>query len=247
MNLRIWPGAAFALLAACASPGSGGKGAAVPVGEQAAAPPPSARHSSESGENPALSDAAVPDAPRGSSKDASVQDILSRIKSAYERGDYEGGLALVKEILSLKSGSLSVYDRIGSTYFALGRYAEALSIWQKAMQMEKNPKRRKALADSVALARRSLGLGEPEPAVPAPTPAAAKEPLAPKAPDSPVPPAAERKPADPAEIERLHEKGVEHYAGGEYLQAAAVYMRILELDPDDARAKKALERLRMRQ
>lgn len=168
-----------------------------------------------------------------------MQDMLARVKDAYARGDYAQGLSLVKEVLSSKSSSLSSYDRIGSMYYALGREAEALTIWERALQMEKDPQRRKALEDTVATTRRSLGLGE------APAPAAelsaAPRPAAPAA--KPKPPV--KKP-DSSELEKLHARGVELYAGGEYLQATAVYLRILELDPEDARAKKALERLRTR-
>lgn len=175
-------------------------------------------------------------APTPAQEESSVQDMLARVKDAYARGDYAKGLELVKEVLNSRSDSLSSYDRIGSMYFALGREAEALTIWERALQMEKDAQRRKALGDTIAMTRRSLGLGEappePVPAKPVPKPVA-----------KPAPPI--RK-ADPAELEKLHARGVELYAGGEYLQASAVYLKILELDPDDARAKKALERLRTR-
>jgi len=217
--MRIYlPAAALALLLACASPeAKQASPAQVPIPPS---PPPGAQP------------------PQELAGEASVQSMLSRIRDAYARGDYERGLALVKEILSLGKGTLSTYDRLGSTYFALGRYGEALTIWEKALQMEKNPERRKALADSVSLARSSLGLGEPAAqGTPDAAPAPAAKPRAP----------AKLKPPDPAEIKELHRKGVEYYANGEYLAAATVYMRILALDPEDAQAKKALERLRMKQ
>jgi tetratricopeptide (TPR) repeat protein len=44
-------------------------------------------------------------------------------------------------------------------------------------------------------------------------------------------------------VERLFQKGVEHYARGEYLQATAMFMRILQIDPANVQARKALERL----
>ncbi|MFA6004358.1 MAG: hypothetical protein WC881_09850 [Elusimicrobiota bacterium] len=48
---------------------------------------------------------------------------------------------------------------------------------------------------------------------------------------------------DPRDVDRLFQKGVEHYARGEYLQATAMFMRILQIDPQNAQARKALERL----
>ena len=42
----------------------------------------------------------------------------------------------------------------------------------------------------------------------------------------------------------LRSAGVKNYTAGEYLQATTAFLRILELEPDNADAKKALERLR---
>jgi hypothetical protein len=36
---------------------------------------------------------------------------------------------------------------------------------------------------------------------------------------------------------------VEHYARGEYLQASAMFLRILQIDPNNEQASKALERI----
>ena len=49
--------------------------------------------------------------------------------------------------------------------------------------------------------------------------------------------------SDPRDVERLFQKGVEHYARGEYLQATAMFMRILQIDPQNAQARKALDRI----
>ncbi len=52
---------------------------------------------------------------------------------------------------------------------------------------------------------------------------------------------------DPRDIDRLYQSGVEHYARGEYLQATASFMRILQIDPENAQAKKALDRIERKQ
>jgi tetratricopeptide (TPR) repeat protein len=57
---------------------------------------------------------------------------------------------------------------------------------------------------------------------------------------------AARKPADPRQVEELYQRGVEHYARGEFLQATAMFMRILQIDPDNQQAAKALERIKRR-
>ena len=51
---------------------------------------------------------------------------------------------------------------------------------------------------------------------------------------------------DVRNVRRLYQKGVEHYARGEYLQATAMFMRILQIDPENTAARNALERVRRR-
>lgn len=157
--------------------------------------------------------------------------LLSAIEAAYKRGDYDRGLALVKRALELPSTDVSTYDRIGSVYYVLGRYGEALTFWSRALPLERDAGRRDALRRSIAVTRRSLGLpDEPAPAAP---PAAAPPP-APSAPK-----------ADPRESARLYKRGVKFYAEGEYLQATDAFLRALDADAGNAEARKALERLRL--
>ena len=158
-------------------------------------------------------------------------EYLREIEAAYRKGDFDRGLALVKRMLELQKTTVSTYDRLGSVYYVLGRSGEALTFWNRALSLEKDPGRRRRLASSIALARRNLGLPEEAPAA-APTPA-----------PRPVPVAAPR--VNPAESARQYKEGVRYYAEGEYLQATASFMRALELDPGNEEARKALERLRL--
>jgi hypothetical protein len=98
--------------------------------------------------------------------------------------------------------------------------------------LERDPQKRRALQNSIAVARRGLGLPDEEPA-PVPAAPAASAP----------PPAA--KPVAADEIEALYKKGIKYYASGEYLQATTVFLRILELDPGNPDATKALKRLQL--
>lgn len=179
---------------------------------------------------PAPVAAPVPAAP----EPVTLAELLAGIEAAYRKGDYERGLALVKRVYELKLTDVTTYDRVGSIYYILGRYGEALTVWQQALPLEKNLRRRQELSQSIAIARHTLGLG-PE-GGPAPAPA------------SPAPKPKSRAPApapDKAFIERLYQTGVKHYAAGEYLQAATVFLRIRELDPGNPKAAKALERLNL--
>lgn len=163
-----------------------------------------------------------------------LPELLAGIEAAYRKGNYDRGLALVKRVYELKQNDVTTFDRVGSIYYVLGRYGEALTVWQQALPLEKNLRRRKELSQSITVARQTLGLG-PE-GRPAPAPAARPKP---------------KKPAklavapDAALIERLYQKGVRHYAAGEYLQATTIFLRIAQLDPGNLKAAKALERLHL--
>lgn len=163
-----------------------------------------------------------------------LAELLAGIEKAYRKGDYDRGLALVKRVYELKQADVTTLDRVGSIYYVLGRYGEALTVWQRALPLEKNLRRRRELSQSITVARRTLGLGEE--GRPAPPPAAAPKP--------PKPSAGAPKP-DKALIERLYQSGVRHYAAGEYLQAATIFLRIAKLDPGNPKAAKALERLHL--
>ncbi len=168
-----------------------------------------------------------------------LPEILREIASAYRRKKYDRGLALVKHALELKENNVSTYDRLGSVYFVLGRYGDALAFWSRALPLEKDPQRRAALSRSIADTRASLGLpdeGGPGNVAAAPPP--------PTAPLSPVIPSGPAHRADPREIERLYKLGVKFYAEGQYLQATNAFLQVLDLDAANADARKALERLR---
>ena len=164
-------------------------------------------------------------------------ELLAGIEAAYRKGDYNRGLALVKKVYELKQADITTLDRVGSIYYVLGRYGEALTVWQTALPMEKNLSRRRELAKSITVARQTLGLG-PE-GQPAPAPAARPKPVV-----RPKPPAPKVAP-DKKVIEKLYQSGVKHYAAGEYLQATTIFLRIAALDPGNAKAAKALERLHL--
>ena len=47
-------------------------------------------------------------------------------------------------------------------------------------------------------------------------------------------------------LERIYQTGTEHYLRGDYDSAEAAFEKVLKFDPDNAEAKKALERVRRR-
>lgn len=157
--------------------------------------------------------------------------LLSAIQEAYKSGDFGRGLLLVKRLVEVTPDKVTAYDRIGSTYFALGRTSEALGMWETALSLESNAKRKADLAASVALTRKNLGLPEAK----LPTPAAPPPRKPPK-----------RKAVDPKEAERLYQLGVEKFAKSEYMAATTLFMRALTADPKHEPSRKALERLKLK-
>jgi tetratricopeptide (TPR) repeat protein len=180
-----------------------------------------------------------------------LADLLKQIEAAYRHKDYALGLSLVKKAYELKQKDVSTMDRIGSVYFVLGRYGEALSVWTQALPLEHDRKKRRELEKSILATRRALGLANetriaaPSQAPPAPRPAAA----VPTATVASAPPAPAPEKALSAEtqaqIQAIYKKGVKYYATGQYLQATGAFLRVLELDPENADATKALKRLQL--
>lgn len=209
-----------------------------------------------------------PDHPRGL-----IQELFYRAEAAHNRGDYDKVLAVLSDVMLLYPDNVTGLERIGSTYYIIGKYREAVSAWERAAARESNAKERESLMFYINEARRKLGMPVPAgapaaPAAPSPAEGAgfevpdldrggpdvpqipAERPAGPagKAPLSPEPvvrPAKRPQPRynDPREIPTLFQKGVEHYARGEYLQATAMFMRILQIDPRNVQARKALERI----
>ena len=169
-----------------------------------------------------------------------LAELLKQIEAAYRRGDYAQGLSLVKTAVELSRNDVSSMDRIGSIYYVLGRYGEALSIWSRALPLETDTEKRGELAHSIVVARRELGLADEAFAVAPATATAASTPPVP-APKALTAEARERA------VQALYKKGVKYYAAGEYLQATTAFLKIQEIDPGNANAAKALKRLKLDQ
>lgn len=166
-----------------------------------------------------------------------LPELLKMIETSYRRGDYASGLALVKKALELEKNDVSAMDRIGSIYYVLGRRGEAVTIWGKALPLEQDLVKRRALENSIAVARRSLGLVDNAPVEASSATLVTSRPRRPSPTKTPA--------VGTSELQALYKKGIKYYASGEYLQATTVFLRILELDPGNADATKALKRLQL--
>jgi tetratricopeptide (TPR) repeat protein len=196
-----------------------------------------------------------PDHPRGF-----IEELLYRVEFAHTRGDQGRVETLLKDVIQLEPESVTALERLGSLHYIAGRYIEANQAWATALKLETREKEIESLRTYMKLAadRASGGAlpgnltppsaavsAEQPPAAAAPAPAAVAAPAPASAPAAaPRPePAAARRTGDPRDVQLLYQKGVEHYSRGEYLQASGMFMRILQIDPDNEPARKALERI----
>ncbi|MBI2384866.1 MAG: hypothetical protein HYV14_02515 [Elusimicrobia bacterium] len=186
-----------------------------------------------------------------------IDELLYRVEFAHTRGDQGRVEALLKDVIELEPESVTALERLGSLRYMAGRYLEANRMWEAALKLETREKEIESLRTYMKLAaERASGkqlpgglapaaAAEPEPAAaePAPTAAPAPASVVPVRPSPAAPAAPAAKRADLRDVQVLYQKGVEHYARGEYLQASAMFLRIIQIDPENEQARKALERL----
>ncbi|MDE2040597.1 MAG: hypothetical protein KGJ45_11365, partial [Elusimicrobia bacterium] len=165
-----------------------------------------------------------------------------QVEAAHNRGDNERAIALLHDVLALEPGNVMALERLGSAEFLSGHFSEALSAWERVLPLETNPSEILALRQYIDQAKANNkaslpgGLSLPPQARPAPS--AAKKTHASAKIAVPA-----KGMGDPRDVARLYQKGVEFYARGEYLQATAMFMRVLQIDPNNGPARKAIERI----
>ncbi len=208
-----------------------------------------------------------PDHPRGF-----IEEMLWQAEFANTRGEMGRVETLLGDTLVLEPENATALERLGSLRYLTGRLPEAIAAWEAAVKIETRERELESLREYLRVAReRATGKPMPgggplitvpvETAAPATVPAAApaavstatpagvpapliSAPVIPYTAVAPLPAPAPT--GDPRDVENLYEKGVEHYARGEYLQASAMFLRILQIDPENDQARKALERIRSR-
>ncbi len=189
--------------------------------------------------------------------------LEARVAQAHKDGNRDRERDVLADIHELEPGNLMATERLGSLYYVTGDFKKAVEMWQKAMPLETNTAEQQSMQDYIRVADQKMGAGAPA----NPSGGAAQAPGAQEAPGSiqatllneaapqqgaapqpyAAPAAAQAASAsDPREVADLYQKGVEHYARGEYLQAMAMFMRILQIDPNNEQAQKALERIQQR-
>ncbi len=172
-----------------------------------------------------------------------IEELLNRVEFAHTRGDQDRVAVLLKDIIELEPESVTALERLGTLHYMAGRYREANQIWETALKLETSEKEVESIRTHMKMAvERAEGKTLPGDAVvpvPVPVAPAASTPVAAPPTDQKTP----RRVGDPRDAQALYQKGVAHYARGEYLQASGMFLRILQIDPGNEQARKALERI----
>lgn len=174
----------------------------------------------------AAGETAAPAAPTlGMEKIVSANMALMEV--ALKEGDYEKVLRLSKEVLDLDPARVLAYKRQAAAHYALKRYPEALAGLRSAYRLEKDAEERRTLKSYLdaleALMARQAAAKPVVPAAPAAEPA--------------------RPVAAPVDIERMYEAGVDLYAQGRLREAAEMFRKVLDADPRNISARRALDRV----
>lgn len=170
-----------------------------------------------------------------------MEELLYQVEFANTRGDTARVESLLSDVIALEPENATALERLGSLRYLTGRLPEAISAWEAAAKIETRERELESLREYLRLAReRAAGKPLPGGAVPM----ASAPDATPAIPAAALPARPAAAPAgDPRDVEKLYQKGVEHYARGEYLQASAMFLRILQIDPENEQARKALERI----
>jgi len=133
---------------------------------------------------------------------------------ALSRQEYDKVVKLGRQIVQIDATDETAYLRMGVAYYALKRYSEALDSLRIASRLARDEKTRKELDSYIGQIE---NIEEK---------------------------ASEAKAAtSPEDIENLYNAGVEFYAQGHLKESAQMFRRILQIDPQNASAAKALKRV----
>ena len=172
-----------------------------------------------------------------------IGEFLYRAEAADDSMEYPRVKQILANILYLEPNNTVALERLGSVDYITKDYAQAVKAWEKALETETSPEETASLKNYLQLAKDALAHPQTS-SLPVSTEKqvqnATQAPTTQNVPAAPAPQITSR---DRAEIARLYKQGVDDYAAGNYLNATAAFLKILEIDPNNAEANKALERI----
>ena len=134
-------------------------------------------------------------------------------------------MKLADQLLELDPANALAYKRLGAAHYALKHNVEALKALRSAYKLETDSDSRKQIKSYIDALQSLIERGRRD--------------------TTPAPKAVEPKSTGltPIEIERLYESGVDLYAQGKLAESATVFRRIIESEPNNTSARRALDRV----
>lgn len=153
-----------------------------------------------------------------------VGGTLALMEVALRERDWDKVVKFAGQVLELDPANVQAYKRLGAAQYAQKRYPEALKALRSAYKLEEDSDQKRSLRSYIEALQTLMERR-------------ARESVTPK-------PRAEDKPLrTPQEIERLYEAGVDLYAQGRLVEASTLFKRLLEIEPNNVSARRALDRI----
>ncbi|OGR85075.1 MAG: hypothetical protein A3J74_08680 [Elusimicrobia bacterium RIFCSPHIGHO2_02_FULL_57_9] len=159
-------------------------------------------------------------APAAPSTATAIAGPMALMEVALAQLEYGKVIELANQVLKIDGANGLAYKRMGAAYYSLKKFPEALKALNSAYELEQDPAAKKTLQGAI-------------------TSLVAMMKKKPKAPTKALSPAT----ATPRDIERLYDSGVELYAQGRLSEAARMFRKMLEWEPDSVSARRALKRV----
>lgn len=179
-----------------------------------------------------------------------IGELLYRAEAANESREYPRVRQILNDILELEPHNAVALERMGSVSYVLKQYPQAIKAWKQALITETDPDEIYSIKNYMQLAHEKMGeSGKQGLALPGTdmTPAQSAPEVVPQTQMQQAPsvgqPVKTINSRQRKEIARLYARGVEDYAAGDYIHATAAFLRILEIDPNNPEAQKALARM----
>ncbi len=154
-----------------------------------------------------------------------VGGTMALMEVALRERDFERVVKLADQVLELDPSNALAYKRLGAAHYALKHNAEALKALRSAYKLETDSDSRKQIKSYIDALQALIERGRRDAAPTVKAPEVKSTGLT------------------PVEIERLYETGVDLYAQGKLSEAAAAFRRIIESEPNNTSARRALDRV----
>ncbi len=164
-----------------------------------------------------ITEAAVPEAPNRLAGD--LEADLTKADAAIQARQYRLALDLANRVLAADPNNLEAWEDAGIAYLGLRRFSDSLRAWNKAYETEKSPSMRTVIKNYISSIRK-LNAAIWSQSAARPKPSLSKD-----------------------EINSLFDEGIDHYTKREFQKAAEDFQKILDADPTNQEARKALERV----